>query len=112
MNDEILSQLEQFQLDLKLRGFAEGYETGCECAEYSTIREFALRLLRYRCGDLNPELEDLVYALPTETVYSLAEAMFDFSSEEDLRNWLRAQMQDRAVWNYAKPHSIRVFGYV
>jgi hypothetical protein len=109
MNDEVRSRL---KVQLQMSGFIEGFATGCECAEQRTIRDFTMRLLRYRCGDLAQELQDLVFALPDETVYSLAEAMFDFSSEEDLRNWLQAKMQDRAVWNYARPHSIRVFGYI
>lgn len=115
MSDEAISRrdeaISQFKLHLQMSGFTEGFETGWECAEHRTTRDFTLRLLRHRCGALTKEIEELVYALPDECVYSLAEAMFDFSSQEDLRNWLEAKMADPWLRRYTAPASSQVFGY-
>jgi len=106
----IAEAISQFKLHSQMSGFAEGFGTGWECAEHRAIRDFTLRLLRYRCGDLTKEFQDFVFALPNETVYSLTEALFDFSSEEDLRNWLQAKMADARLWRYTLPASLLVFG--
>ena len=50
------------------------------------------RLLKRRIGDLNPELEAKIRLLPVNQVEDLGEALLDFKSEEDLRNWLQHKM--------------------
>jgi hypothetical protein len=107
MSDELISRL---KVQLQMSGFTQGFDTGYECAEHRTIRDFTLRLLRYRCGDLTEKIQDLVFALPDKTVYSLAEALFEFPSEEELRNWLQAKMEDPVLRRYTQPASWRVFG--
>lgn len=47
--------------------------------------------------------------MSNETI-SLADALFDFSSQEDLRNWLQAKMADPVLRRYTHPASFRVFG--
>lgn len=48
-----------------------------------------LRLLNRRIGSLNPDLETQVNCLPVSQVEDLGEALLDFKTEEDLKNWLR-----------------------
>lgn len=48
-----------------------------------------LRQLKRRCGDLPPPVEKRVHALKTIELENLAEALLDFSSLADLRQWLR-----------------------
>jgi hypothetical protein len=47
-----------------------------------------LRQLARQLKTVSPSLEEKVRQLPTEQVEMLGEAMFDFSSEADLVNWL------------------------
>jgi len=107
MNDQT-----QSQNNLQSPGyyFAQGFGADVEMAEHSMLRQYTLRLLRRRCGDLTEEIQALVYALPDESVYSLADALFDFSSQEDLRNWLQAKMADPVLRRITHPHSLRLFG--
>jgi hypothetical protein len=48
----------------------------------------ALRLLRRRCGQLNPRQEARIRALPLEQLETLAEALLDFEGPSDLDAWL------------------------
>jgi hypothetical protein len=50
----------------------------------------ALRLLRRRCGAINPEQEAGIRALSLERLEALAEALLDFESPADLVAWLAA----------------------
>ncbi len=110
MKSRIDKAVDQLELNAQMRGLFEGLETGLECGEYRTIRNFTLRLLRHRCGALPKEIEEQVYELPDECVYSLAEAMFDFSSQEDLRNWLEAKMRELWLRRCDALTSFRVLG--
>lgn len=93
--------------------FAEGYSLGSELTEHQVERHFMLRLLRRRCGKLTEQLEELVYALPDETLHQLADDFFEFTSRTDLRKWLRAKMKaDQNLRIYMKPHSIDFLGHL
>jgi hypothetical protein len=50
--------------------------------------ETALRQLRWRCGELNPQQLDRVRSLPLVQLEALAEALLDFSDANDLEAWL------------------------
>jgi predicted transposase YdaD len=52
--------------------------------------DLAVRQLRRRCGDLTPEQEARVRALPLERLEALAEALLDFQGAADLDTWLAA----------------------
>jgi hypothetical protein len=103
-----LNSLEKsiFQEDLDGMGLAEqeqvmeivttwmerGIERGMKCgAERETA--LVLRQLARQLKTVSPVLEEQVRQLPIEQVEVLGEALFDFSSEADLVNWL-AQFQD------------------
>ena len=52
--------------------------------------EMALRLLRRRCGELNPQQEARIRSLSLEQLETLAEVLLDFEGPSDLEAWLAA----------------------
>ncbi len=51
--------------------------------------EVVIRLLRRRIGNLSQQLQDSISQLSIEQLENLAEALLDFSTEEDLVAWLQ-----------------------
>ena len=64
------------------------YQEGVEEGKARGERAIVLRLLNRRLGKVPPELAAQIEALPLPQVEALAEALFDFSAEADLRAWL------------------------
>ncbi len=58
--------------------------------EQGIMREknLVIRLLERKLGIINPETKTLIQGLEIEEIEALGEAIFDFNSIEDLRNWL------------------------
>ncbi len=50
--------------------------------------KFALRLLNRKFGGLEESLTEQIRSLSTEQLEALAEALLNFSTTEDLVNWL------------------------
>ena len=73
---EILEKGEQ-------RGLQRGLQQGLQ-REKSVI----LRLVQRRVGELAPSTEERIRALSINQLEDLAEALLDFSSPADLKNWL------------------------
>jgi hypothetical protein len=71
----------------KEEGLKEGLEKGRKQGEEIVV----LRQLKRRCGPFSPNIEKTVRSLPISKLDDLAEALLDFSSPADLRNWLRKQ---------------------
>jgi Domain of unknown function (DUF4351) len=65
------------------RGMERGIERGAERETALVLRQLARQL-----KTVSPALEEKVRQLPIAQVEVLGEAMFDFSSEADLVNWL------------------------
>ncbi len=65
------------------RGIERGMERGAERETALVLRQLAKKL-----KTVTPLLEEKIRQLPIEQVEALGEAMFDFSSEADLVNWL------------------------
>jgi predicted transposase YdaD len=70
----------------RLEGRHEGRQEGRQEGELSV----ALRQLRRRCGELNPQQEARIRALPLARLEALAEALLDFKGSTDLEAWLEA----------------------
>ncbi|MBD2387420.1 DUF4351 domain-containing protein [Cylindrospermum sp. FACHB-282] len=51
-------------------------------------KDLVVRLLKRKLGEINAELEAQVRSLEVERLEVLGEALFDFSTVEDLRDWL------------------------
>jgi predicted transposase YdaD len=66
------------------QGRLEGRQEGRQEGELSV----ALRQLRRRCGELNPQQEARIRALPLARLEALAEALLDFKGVADLAAWL------------------------
>ena len=65
---------------------AEGRQEGRQEAAASVT----VRLLKRRCGPLNPETHTRIEALPLERLEALAEALLDFQGPAELAVWLAA----------------------
>ena len=73
------------------RGIEQGIERGIEQGiEQGIEREktLILRQLKRKLGEINPSLETKIMELSIDDVEALGEALFDFSTVEDLINWL------------------------
>jgi predicted transposase YdaD len=66
--------------------FGQGRQEGRQEGEL----DIALRLLRRRCGELSPQQDRRIRALPLEQLETLAEALLDFQGPDDLNAWLNA----------------------
>jgi hypothetical protein len=56
-----------------------------------------LRQLTSRLGELAPELQSQIQALPLSQLEALGEALLDFSEPEDLLHWLQAIEPDSGL---------------
>ncbi|UBF24259.1 DUF4351 domain-containing protein [Kovacikia minuta CCNUW1] len=59
-------------------------------AQQEAIATTALRQLKHRFGEIDPELESQIRALAIAQVEELTEALLDFSTTTDLITWLQA----------------------
>ena len=69
------------------RFYQEAFAEGRQEAEVQLV----WRQLNRRLGNLDPSLEQQIRRLSVEQVETLAEALLDFSSVEDLQAWLQQQ---------------------
>ncbi|MCA2577480.1 MAG: DUF4351 domain-containing protein, partial [Microcystis sp. M41BS1] len=65
------------------QGIERGIEQGIEREKTLIIRQ-----LKRKLGEINPSLETKIMELSIDDVEALGEALFDFSTVEDLINWL------------------------
>jgi hypothetical protein len=65
------------------QGIEQGIERGIE-----REKTLILRQIKRKLGEINPSLETQIMQLSIDNVEVLGEALFDFSTVEDLINWL------------------------
>ncbi|NCS37445.1 MAG: DUF4351 domain-containing protein, partial [Microcystis aeruginosa G11-01] len=65
------------------QGIEQGIERGIE-----REKTFIIRQLKRKLGEINLALETKIMQLSIDDVEALGEALFDFSTVEDLINWL------------------------
>ena len=63
-------------------------QTGERRGEKRKALSVSLRLLNRKLGEIEESLKERVRSLSTEQLESLAEAILDFSTTDDLVNWL------------------------
>ncbi|BAZ28612.1 hypothetical protein NIES4074_10460 [Cylindrospermum sp. NIES-4074] len=68
------------------QGIEQGIEQGIQ-----REKDLVVRLLKRKLGEIDAELEAEVRRLEVERLEFLGEALFDFSTVEDLRHWLDNQ---------------------
>ncbi len=69
-------------------GFKLGMEEGIELGRQSAAASFVLRLLQRLFGDLSQSQQERIQGLSRHSLEELAEALLDFNSITDLKNWL------------------------
>ena len=69
------------------RGLQRGLEQGLQRGEAIAL----LCILTRRFGEIAPELEEKIRSLPIPQLEALIDAQIDFSSLDDLVNWLNQQ---------------------
>jgi hypothetical protein len=60
-------------------------------------KDLIIRQIKRKLGEINPELEAQVKALNIDDVEVLGEALFDFSTVEDLRVWLSNERSSNPI---------------
>jgi hypothetical protein len=74
--------------NLLIRSKQENLQQGAEREALTLV----LRLLHRRIGELSPDLEVQVRRLAVSQIEDLGEALLDFNTGEDLRNWLQQKI--------------------
>lgn len=75
------------------RGLEQGLEQGLERGlERGLARErnLIVRLIKRKLGDIDVDIESRIMTLNIDDLERAGEALFDFSTVEDLTNWLNA----------------------
>lgn len=71
------------------RAIREAKEEGREEGREEEAIALVTRLLKRRLGqELSEEIESLISGLPLPVLEALSEALLDFTSLDDLQNWL------------------------
>jgi predicted transposase YdaD len=81
---------QEAKADGKAEGLAEGKAKGKAEGQLEEGRSLILRQLPRRVGELTPALRSQIQALSLPQLESLGEALLDFTSVEDLEQWLRS----------------------
>jgi predicted transposase/invertase (TIGR01784 family) len=89
LRKEIMQESVIYQ-DIKAEGRQEGWAEGRQEGKLQGERSLVLRLLQRRLGAVPQDLLAQIDQLPLAQLEALAEALLDFGSETDLRDWLRA----------------------
>jgi predicted transposase/invertase (TIGR01784 family) len=95
LNREELEDLEKREMFIEdqkgaiLKGIQDGIKEGIKKREIALI----LRQLARCVGEIEPEIEIRLRQLSLEQIESLAEAMFDFTSPQDLSAWLQVDSE-------------------
>ncbi|MGI0482107.1 DUF4351 domain-containing protein [Geminocystis sp. CENA526] len=69
------------------QGLQQGIQQGVQQRVQQEINLF-LRLLKRKIGSVSPELEIRVRNIPVDKLEDFGEALFDFNSSQDLKDWL------------------------
>jgi predicted transposase YdaD len=74
-------------------GLAEGRQQGLQDGMRVGERSLILLLLTRKFGVINPEIRSQIESLSLQQLEALAEAFLDFSTLEDVTNWLNINQQ-------------------
>ncbi|MBP1465756.1 DUF4351 domain-containing protein, partial [Candidatus Chloroploca sp. M-50] len=70
------------------KGLEQGIEKGLEQGRHQTLQTVVLRQLTRRCGPLSEQVQHQLVTLSPEHLLDLSESLLDFTSLNDLQNWL------------------------
>ena len=94
-----LNPVEEIQFQEEISTFSQPVQEGVMQITTSWMRQgieqgierektLILRQIKRKLGEINPSLETKIMELSIDDVEALGEALFDFSTVEDLINWL------------------------
>ena len=64
-----------------------------ERGEIKGEQKLVIQLLNHRIGEIKPSLIERIRQLPAEQLEQLAVALLDFSTVDDLQQWLESRLQ-------------------
>ena len=76
----------------KEEGLEEGLEKGLAKGREQGSITLLLRMLTRRCGQLPGDVEQAINQLSLAESQALGDALFDFQTIEDLKNWLKTSI--------------------
>ena len=87
----ILRESPWYQEILK-EGLQQGKEEGLQQGKEEGKADLLIRLLSKRFGNLDSSLESRIRELAVTQIEALGDNLFDFSSLDDVNNWLENQV--------------------
>jgi predicted transposase YdaD len=84
-----LEQTRVFQ-DAKAEGRLEGKEEGFDQGRIEESRSFVMMMLNHKFGNLSGKVRSKINNLSIEQTRTLGEALLDFRTIQELKNWLKA----------------------
>ena len=73
-------------------GLEKGREEGLAKGREQGSNILLLRMLTRRCGQLPGDVEQAIHQLSLAESQALGDALFDFQTIEDLKNWLKTSI--------------------
>jgi hypothetical protein len=93
LENQFWEEFKQFEQERTMRyvttGERIGYERGKQEGEQEGEQRLIFRLLQRRVGELSTELQERIQFLSLNQLENLGEALLDFTTMEDLLNWLQ-----------------------
>ena len=86
--EEIIPQEKEQIMEIVTSWMEQGIQQGIQQGKTEEALWLVLRLLKKRFGAMDAELETKLSQLALENIEELSESLLDFSSYEDLTNWL------------------------
>lgn len=86
---EFWEEFKEFEEERTMSYITTGEWIGYERGEQEGEQKLVMRLLQRRVGELPQEVIEEVQNLSLEKLEALGEALLDFTSMDDLLNWLR-----------------------
>ncbi|MGK7930492.1 MAG: DUF4351 domain-containing protein [Microcystaceae cyanobacterium] len=83
-DQELIMRLAPLYQQDRAKAIEEGQQQGLQQGEANLL----IRQLNRRFQGISPAVESQIRALPIESLERLGEALFDFESEQDVRDWL------------------------
>ncbi len=92
--EEIIPQEKEQIMQIVTSWMEQGIQQGIQQGKTEEALLLVLRLLKKRFGTIDAELESKLSQLTLEKIEELSESLLDFSSYEDLTNWLNLHSKD------------------
>lgn len=90
LETEFWEELKQFEQERTMSYITTGERIGYERGQ----QELVLRQLQRRVGELPEDVKKQVQSLSLQNLEALGEALLDFTTIEDLLNWLQAHLNE------------------